>query len=164
MAETNEIRNEVTTEAERSAEEIRENILAKQEDITESVEEISERIEQKLDWREYVGQSPYLALGIAAGLGFLASGMLPGRPTAVERITGTIGEEVGNVISGLLRGPAKSALKLSLWGLASTMALGFAKKAAYDAILGGGSGEGSSPRRGSTPQPEAAIGQTTANR
>jgi ElaB/YqjD/DUF883 family membrane-anchored ribosome-binding protein len=147
MGEMSEIRNEVATGTERSSEEIKRNILAKQEDLSESVSEISERIREKLDWREYVADSPYLALGIAAGIGFLASGMLPRRPTAVERITGAIGEEVGNVVGGLFRGPAKSALKLGLWSVASTMALSFAKKAAYDAILGRGFGRSSLPGR-----------------
>jgi ElaB/YqjD/DUF883 family membrane-anchored ribosome-binding protein len=145
MGEIDELRSEVARDTERSSEEIRQNILAKQEDLSESVAEISERIKETLDWREYVGQSPFLALGIAAGLGFLASGMLPRRPTALERITGTIGEEAGHVISGLFRGPAKSALKLGLWSVASTMALSLAKRAAYEALLG--KGFGSSPRR-----------------
>jgi ElaB/YqjD/DUF883 family membrane-anchored ribosome-binding protein len=149
MGEINKLRSEVATDTERSSEEIKQNILAKQEDLSESVSEISERIREKLDWREYVADSPYLALGIAAGLGFLASGMLPRRPSAIERIAGAIGEEAGHVVSGLVRGPAKGAFKLGLWSIASTMALSFAKKAAYEAILGKGFGSSSrrAPRR-----------------
>lgn len=155
MAETTEIKNEAVTD-ERSSEEIRQNIVAKEESISETVEEVSEKIQEKLDWRAYVGQYPYLALGIATGIGFLASGMLPRGPTAMERITGTIGEEMGNLVSGLLRGVGRTAFRSSLWGLAATIAVGLAKRAATEAILGSGSGDSSIPQRKATPQQEAA--------
>jgi ElaB/YqjD/DUF883 family membrane-anchored ribosome-binding protein len=163
MAETNEIYNEATTETERSAEEIQKNILAKEQDITDSVREIGERIQEKLDWREYVGQTPFAALGIAAGLGVLASRMVPKRPTAMQRVMGTVGEEVGNRIGGILRGAGRTAFGLSLWSIASTLAVGFAKRAVSKAILGEGSRVNSPPRRDSTTEQEAARKQMAGN-
>jgi ElaB/YqjD/DUF883 family membrane-anchored ribosome-binding protein len=143
-----EIMNETTMEQERSSEEIRQHIIAKEEEIAETFEEISERVKEKLDWHGYVADAPFLALGVAAGAGFLASMMLvPKTPTPMERITGTIGEEIGRGVSGLFGGTRRSTIISSLWGLAATLALGLVKKAATGAVLGG-AGYGLPARRG----------------
>lgn len=163
MAETYEITNEAS-ETERTSEEIQQSIVAKEQDIAESVKEIGERIKEKLDWREYVGQSPYVAMGIAAGIGLLASRMVPKRPTAIGRIMATAGEEVGYGISRALRGAGKTAFSLSLWSFASTMAAGFAKRAISKALLGEGAGGGSSPKCVSTSAQETAGERMRANK
>lgn len=158
MAETNEIRNEAILGTERSAEEIQQNIVAKEQEISESVKEISERIQQKLDWREYVGRTPFMALGIAAGLGILASAMVPRRATGIKRIMGTVGEEVGDRISGILSGVGRTAVGLSLWSIASTLAMGVARRAVSRAILGEGFRENPSL------QSDSATGQEAVQR
>ena len=71
---------------ERSAEEIRHDIAAKRESLSKTVNRLDERIHQTLDWREYISDHPYAALGIAAGLGFLIWGILRPQPTLYERI------------------------------------------------------------------------------
>ena len=62
---------------ERSAEEIRHDIADKRESLSKTVDRLDERIHQTLDWREYISDHPYAALGIAAGLGFLIWGIFP---------------------------------------------------------------------------------------
>ncbi|MBI5896872.1 MAG: hypothetical protein HZB24_13010, partial [Desulfobacterales bacterium] len=57
-------------DAERSSDDIRKDIVKGEESISQAVEQISIRIKEKLDWREYVKDSPYLALGAAGGLGY----------------------------------------------------------------------------------------------
>jgi ElaB/YqjD/DUF883 family membrane-anchored ribosome-binding protein len=77
---------------ERSAEEIRHDIADKRESLSKTVDRLGERIHQTLDWREYIGDHPYAALGIAAGLGFLIWGIFRPRPTSGERIMDALAE------------------------------------------------------------------------
>ena len=72
--------------AERSAEEIRQDIAARRESITDTVDRLSDRFQQTLDWKAYVSDHPMAALGIAAGLGFLAARIFKPRPSASNRI------------------------------------------------------------------------------
>jgi len=72
--------------AERSAEEIRQDIAARRESITDTVDRLSDRFQQTLDWRAYVSDYPLAALGVAAGLGFLAARIIKPRPSAGKRI------------------------------------------------------------------------------
>jgi ElaB/YqjD/DUF883 family membrane-anchored ribosome-binding protein len=81
----------------RSAEEIRQDIAAKRETISETVDKLGDRIQQSLDWREYVNDYPFVALGAAAGLGLLVSGLLKPRPTPRDRIMDALAESVEDV-------------------------------------------------------------------
>ncbi len=80
--------------SERSAAEIRHDIAAKRESISETVDKLGERIHESLDWREYVAEYPYVALGITAGLGLLASGIFKPHPSPRDRIMDAIAETV----------------------------------------------------------------------
>lgn len=71
---------------ERSADRIRQDIAARRESITEAVDRLSDRFQQSLDWRAYVSDYPMAALGVAAGLGFLAARIFTPRPSAGKRI------------------------------------------------------------------------------
>jgi ElaB/YqjD/DUF883 family membrane-anchored ribosome-binding protein len=77
---------------ERSAEEIRHDISDKRESLSKTVDRLGERIHQTLDWREYIGDHPYAALGIAVGVGFLIWGVFRPRPTSGERIMDALAE------------------------------------------------------------------------
>ncbi|HXG92402.1 MAG TPA: DUF3618 domain-containing protein [Blastocatellia bacterium] len=93
MAETTNIAAQrAQNESERSAREIRQDIEAKRESISQTVDKLGERIHQTLDWREYVSQRPFIALGVAAGVGFLLSGIFKRRPTPQERIMDAFAE------------------------------------------------------------------------
>jgi ElaB/YqjD/DUF883 family membrane-anchored ribosome-binding protein len=72
--------------AERSAEEIRQDIAARRESITDTVDRLSDRFQETLDWKAYVSDYPLAALGVAAGLGFLASRIFKPRRSAGRRI------------------------------------------------------------------------------
>ncbi|MGH9766495.1 MAG: hypothetical protein ACREAB_03595 [Blastocatellia bacterium] len=71
---------------ERSADEIRQDIAARRESISETVDRLSDRFQRTFDWRTYVSDYPLAALGVAAGLGFLASRIFKPRPTPGERM------------------------------------------------------------------------------
>jgi len=77
---------DVISDAERSAEEIRQDIAARRESITDTVDRLSDRFQQTFDWRAYVSDYPLAALGVAAGLGFLAARIIKPRPSAGRRI------------------------------------------------------------------------------
>lgn len=74
-------------EQERTVEEIRQDIAARRESITETVDRLSDRVQETFDWRTYVSDYPMVAIGVAAGLGFLASSFLKTRSTPAERAT-----------------------------------------------------------------------------
>src|SRR3954470_22604521 len=94
----------------RSAREIRQDIAAKRETISETVDKLGERIHETLDWREYVAEYPVVALGLAAGAGFVVSGIFKRNPSPQERIfdavadlTENMTDRVGGVMAGVIQ-------------------------------------------------------------
>ena len=85
---------DVISDAERSAEEIRQDIAARRESITDTVDRLSDRFQQTLDWRAYVSDYPLAALGVAAGLGFLAARIIKPRPSAGRRIKDALAHSI----------------------------------------------------------------------
>src|ERR1044071_2187105 len=77
---------------ERSAREIREDIAAKRETISETVVKLTERIHDTFDWHKYVAEYPMVALGLAAGVGFLVAGIFKHEPTPQERIMDAVAD------------------------------------------------------------------------
>lgn len=130
---------------ERSARKIREDIAAKRETISETVDKLGERINQTLDWREYVAQYPGVALGLAAGVGFLVSGIFRREPTPQERImdavadiaddlTDRISDVAGDVIKRKL--VSGKTVKAALFAMVTKAAVDFAKQKALTALAG----------------------------
>jgi len=85
---------DVISGAERSAEEIRQDIAARRESITDTVDRLSDRFQQTLDWKAYVSDYPLAALGVAAGLGFLAARIIKPRPSAGRRIKDALAHSI----------------------------------------------------------------------
>jgi hypothetical protein len=142
-------------DAERSSEDIRQDIAKEEENISRTVVQIGELIEDKLDWREYVKDSPYLAIGAAAGLGYLASRILMPRATPMERIMGSIAKEVRGSLGGVLAGAAGRGLILvALQSIATKAAAGWIKKAISADAAGGGAGPQPRTGHGSAADPE----------
>src|SRR5438874_10136413 len=83
-----------TQSPERSAEEIRHDIAVRRESITETVDRLSDRFQQTFDWRTYVADYPLVALGVAAGLGFVVAGIFKPRPTPAERMKQAFADSV----------------------------------------------------------------------
>jgi hypothetical protein len=137
------------TEAERSSEKIRQDIAAKRETISETVDRLGERIQEKLDWRGYVSRYPYWALAAAAGAGFLASSIFRRRPTPSDRIVDAFAETIEGV-SGRLRSAVgdiahagtRGVMKGALTAMVAKAAADWLKQAATQAIRSNGSGSG----------------------
>ena len=158
MAEREYLSNTREADVERSTEDIRQDIAKGEENISQTVEQIGEHIKEKLDWRGYVKDAPYWALGAAAGLGYLASGMFLRRTTPMERIMGSIAEEVRDSLGGLRTGAAGPGLiKVTLLGIATKAAAGWIKNATSTAVASGGAGPRSQTGRGSTVSPRVAT-------
>ena len=94
----------------RSTVAIRNDIAAKRESISETVDKLGDRIQETLDWREYIAEYPAVALGLAAGAGFLISGIFKRRPTPRDRIMDAVAEltedmtdRVGGVMAGVIQ-------------------------------------------------------------
>jgi ElaB/YqjD/DUF883 family membrane-anchored ribosome-binding protein len=154
MAEREYLNNTIEAGVERSTEDIRQDIVKGEKNISQTVEKIDERIQEKMDWRGYVKDSPYWALGVAAGLGYLASRMFITRTTHMERITSSIAEEVRDSLGGLLaRAAGPSLVKMTLLGIATEAAASWLKNATSTAVAS----DGAEPRplrgRGSTIAP-----------
>jgi ElaB/YqjD/DUF883 family membrane-anchored ribosome-binding protein len=146
---------------ERSSEDIRQDIAKGEENISQTAARIGELIEDKLDWREYVKDSPYLAIGAAAGLGYLASRMLIARATPMERIMGSVAKEVRGSVGGVLAGAAGSSLILvALQSIATKAAASWIKKAISSDAAGGGARPQPRTGRGSTISPETDTSTT----
>lgn len=97
-------------EPDRSTIAIRQDIAARRESISETVDKLGDRIQKTLDWREYVAEYPTVALGLAAGTGFLVSAIFKRHPTPRERIMDALAEltedmtdRVGGVMAGVIQ-------------------------------------------------------------
>jgi hypothetical protein len=159
MGEREDVRGTGEAYVKRSTEDIRQDIAKEEENISHIVGQIGERIEEKLDWRGYVKESPYWALGAAAGLGYLASTVFIPRRTPMERIMGSI-EELRDSFGGMLPGACPGLVKITLLGIATKAAAGWVKNATSTAAASAGR-----PRpqtgRGSTIRPRVDPSKTT---
>ena len=100
MAERNELIGWIESDEssrERSVDEIRHDIAARRENITETVDKLSEQVQRKLDWREYVVDHPFAALGLAAGAGMVVAGIFKQRATPAERIMCALSDSVEEI-------------------------------------------------------------------
>lgn len=155
MAERKHLDNAKEADVERSSADIRQDIAQEKENITQTVEQIGARIKDELDWREYVKKSPYWAMGITAGLGYLASGMFRTRTTPMEQIIGSLAEEVHDSLGGLhARTAGPGLIKMALFGIATQVAAGWIKNAT----------SASAARNDAGPRPQTEQDQTVGKR
>jgi ElaB/YqjD/DUF883 family membrane-anchored ribosome-binding protein len=83
--------------AERGAEDLRQEIEAKKEAIAETINRLDRHVQRAVDWRAQVGDHPYLALGLAFGVGCLLAGVFKSKPSPRERIMEAIAESVEDI-------------------------------------------------------------------
>jgi ElaB/YqjD/DUF883 family membrane-anchored ribosome-binding protein len=69
MVEGNDLIRQVDVEAtDRSAEAIRRDIALHRDSISDTVDELNDRVQAALDWRTYIAEHPFIAVGVTAGL------------------------------------------------------------------------------------------------
>ena len=132
----------------RSAVAIRQDIAAKRESISETVDKLGERIHETFDWHEYVGEYPGVALGLAAGAGFLIAGIFKRKPTAQERILDAVADlteemtdRVGGVMAGVIQKKvlSGSTVKAAATAMLAKAAVEFLKNRLSGAVAGNNS-------------------------
>jgi ElaB/YqjD/DUF883 family membrane-anchored ribosome-binding protein len=126
---------DVISGAERSAEEIRQDIAARRESITDTVDRLSDRFQQTFDWKAYVSDHPLAALGVAAGLGFLAARILKPRPSTGRRIKDALAygiEDLAGRFHHQLENVSPQRSGSSLGGTVKAALTGLVTKAATD--------------------------------
>jgi hypothetical protein len=158
MAAREYLRNTTEADVKRSTEEIRHDIAMKDENISRTVEQIGERITEKLDWRGYVRSSPDWALGAAAGLGYLVSGMFRTRTgtTPTDPIMDPIaeaGRDSNDDVRTEAAGPG--LIKMILLGIAANAFSGWMRNATSTAVAGDGAVPRPQAGRGSIFSPRA---------
>jgi ElaB/YqjD/DUF883 family membrane-anchored ribosome-binding protein len=130
MVERKHSSKEMEGNFERSSQDIRDDIANGKENISRTVDEISERIKEKTDWREYVKDSPFWAIGAAAGMGYLASRVFFSRTTPMERIVKTLAEGVHDSLDSLnARVSGPGLIKMTLLTVAAKAATDWIKNA-----------------------------------
>lgn len=83
--------------AERSPEDLRQEIQDKKEAIAETLHRLDQRAHRAFDWRAQAGDHPYLALGLAVGVGCLLSGIFKRQPSPRERMMEALAEGVEDI-------------------------------------------------------------------
>ena len=131
MPHVNDIRPSLKDDGHRNADTIRRDIARAEQEMSQTVEQIGDRIKEKLDWQEYVRESPYLVLGIAAGLGYLASGLFIQKRSSMDRLVDIVTDEVRGAASGMVaRTAAPGIVKVTLLGIVSKAAVNWLQNAA----------------------------------
>lgn len=73
------VRAETRSGNDRSIEEIRQNIEKTRSELTDTVDQLSEKFKETFDWKKYVSEYPFVALGGATLIGFVLTRSLIGR-------------------------------------------------------------------------------------
>lgn len=148
------------TTVDRSAFAIRQDIAAKRESISETVDKLGDRLQETFDWHEYVAAYPVVALGLAAGAGFLIAGVFKRKPTpqqriheAVAELTEDLADRVGGVMAGVIQKKMFSggAVKAAATTMLAKVAVDFLKSRLSSAMAGDNSRPGQPQSRNSAP-------------
>ena len=131
MPDLNNIRPSLKDDGDKNADKIRQDIAQAEQEMSQTVEQIGDRIKEKLDWQEYVRDSPYVAMGIVAGLGYLASGMFIKKKSSMDRLLDVVADEVRGAAGGMVaRTAGPGIVKITLLGIASKAAVNWLQNAA----------------------------------
>jgi hypothetical protein len=114
----------------RSTDEIREDIAAKRDSISQTVGRLGDKIQETLDWKVYVRRYPYMAVGAAVGTGLLLAATLPRRKaTPMERILDVLVDKAEELGDDLLKSARRLAVRTVAPGLFRGTIYGLAGKA-----------------------------------
>jgi ElaB/YqjD/DUF883 family membrane-anchored ribosome-binding protein len=130
--------------AERSPEDLRQEIEAKKEAIAETINRLDQHVQRAVDWRAQVGDHPYLALGLAVGVGCLFAGIFKSKLSPRERMMEALAEGVedtadqvrNRLASEFRRPPTGSALKAAAAALVTKAATAYLRNKLSHAFKG----------------------------
>ena len=127
MAEGNDLKLIDGGTADRSADTIRRDIAARRDSISDTVDELSDRVQAALDWRTYVAEHPFIAVGAAAGLACTVTAFIGRRRSPQDRIVDALADSVEDLAGrfrdglGTLPLVRKARIGRLLWSLGSTI-------------------------------------------
>jgi ElaB/YqjD/DUF883 family membrane-anchored ribosome-binding protein len=128
MVEGNDLIRQVDVEAtDRSAEAIRRDIALHRDSISDTVDELNDRVQAALDWRTYIAEHPFIAVGVAAGLTCTVAAFIKRRSSPQDRIMDALAETVEDVAGrfrdglGALPLIKRARMGHLLWSLGSTI-------------------------------------------
>lgn len=127
MAENND--SKYLGNSERSSNDIRNDIAAKRDSITQTVGQIGEKIHQTLDWKGYVARYPYAAVGLAVGTGLVIGGLLRRRTSPTQRIVDALVDKAEELGDGLRESARRLIVKTAAPHLFRGTVYGLAGKA-----------------------------------
>jgi hypothetical protein len=129
MADRNESIPGKTGGPERSSTEIRNDIAARRESITQTVDQLGEKLHEALDWRGYVRRYPYATVGLAVGTGFLVSRIFKKKPSPLDRLVEAVSDRAQQLGEDLRKSATKLIMKSFAPGLFRGTLYGIAGKA-----------------------------------
>lgn len=113
---------------ERSAETIRRDIAARRDSISDTVDELSDRVQAALDWRTYIAEHPFIAVGVTAGLACTAAALIKRHQSPQDRMVDALAETVEDLAGrfrdgmGTLPLVKRARIGRLLWSIGSTIA------------------------------------------
>src|SRR5262245_58693989 len=95
----------------RRAEDIRQDIAARRAALAQTMDRLGDKVEQTFDWRTYVFDFPIVALGVAAGIGVVASRVFKPKPSPGQRVLEALADGVEDATRQLRNNFAESTGK-----------------------------------------------------
>ncbi len=126
MAEYDELRP--ADRSGRSSEKIRDDIAARRESISQTVDLLGEKIHDTLDWKGYVARYPYVAMGVAVGAGLVLSGLFKRKATPTERLVDALVDKIDELGDDLRSSARRLIIKHAAPGLFRGTLYGLAGK------------------------------------
>jgi hypothetical protein len=129
MADRHESVPEKTGGPERSSIDIRNDIAARRESITQTVDRLGDKIHEVFDWRGYVRRYPYATVGMAVGTGFLVSRIFKKKPSPMDRLVEAVSDRAQQLAEDLRKSATRLIMKNVAPGLFRGTLYGIAGKA-----------------------------------
>ena len=129
MADRNEFIPGNTSGSERSSADIMNDIASRRESITQTVDQLGEKIHEALDWRGYVRRYPYASLGLAVGTGFVVAGIFRRKSSPMDRLLDAVSDRAERLGEHFLKSATRLIVKTAAPGLFRGTLYGIAGKA-----------------------------------
>ena len=94
---TTPVSNMASDSDSRDTAQLRNDIEASREAITDTIKRLDEHVHRAVDWRAQVRDHPFVALGTAAVGGMILAGMFKRKPSPRDRIIDAIADSVDDV-------------------------------------------------------------------
>lgn len=127
MSGTNDNGSSTKNDEPTDSDKIRRDIARAEQEMARTVDEIGDRIKEKMEWQQYVKDTPYLALGVAAGLGYLVSGMFIEKKSSLDRLIDEVRDTAGSLT---VQSATPGIIQATVLGIASKAAVNWLQTSA----------------------------------